>query len=481
MEQISKLPNFGMLLFIFLLQIPLQVLAEEHLLSDGVSAIVDKIQGAISTLNNKPRPFKTIVLSFCWDTADQWEICHVVTELLRTQIARIGDLEIISRDSTNRALSVLKMDLHKGLLTADKIALLRQQLDFDLIITGCISDLYTIININVYLWDADGNLILTTSAQVRKTAGISSLLISPYSADAHDYYSAKWQSKPMPYRILSMSVNDVDEDRINVLIIVTESELKVLSWDGFSFQEKASARYIDDAQLRREQRDIRTMFVSDVDGDGYNEICVSIPDKETTLWRWKEGNLVKISTLPPTLLALQEGEPVFGLLKQSRNYFSGQTIYQISKEDKSRSDRPIPVDLYSVAIGEVNNKEGEEWIVVDNSNCMRIYSKDIEPIWQGEMTFGSGITTADLDRNGKNEIIGTSSAPWGRQDSLIILEWNGETYSKKWGSQPIEGSISALCVGDPNNDGADELVVAVFRHGGCVLYLYTANYIYQMH
>jgi len=377
-----------------------------------------------------------------------------------------------------QAVSSLKMDLPKGLLEPDKITELKQKLNCDAIITGYIADLNTIININMFLWNVDdGSLLVTASARVRKTSAIVSLLTSPYEAQAHDYYSVKWISQPLPYRILAISVSDIDKDNINEIILATEGELKVLSWDGFSFRERVTAYYTDPSQLRRNQQDIRTLFGLDMDEDSGDEVCVSIPEKETSVWKWESDSLVKIRSLPFTLLAVQNTNLIFGSLKQNRNYFSGSATYQTL--NNSRTDRPLPVDYYSIAIGETNNTEGKEWLVVDAGNLMRVYSENMESLWQSTMNFGTGIAIADLDGNGKNEIIGTSAMPRGKWDSLIILEWDGSSYPKKWESQPIKGTASALCVGDPNNDGMDELVVAVYEQGRSEICLYTANYIHR--
>jgi hypothetical protein len=158
-----------------------------------------------------------------------------------------------------------------------------------------------------------------------------------------------------------------------------------------------------------------------------------------------------------------------------RNYFAGQKTYQVSKTDNSKIEKQLSKDFYSIAIGDVNGIEGREWLIVDVDNIMRIYSEDMSSIWQSTMTFGSGLAIADLDNNGRNEIIGTSAMPQNKKDSLIILEWDGNTFVKKWESPSIDGSITAICVGDPNNDGVEELITVVYGQNGSEIYLYSAN------
>jgi len=136
----------------------------------------------------------------------------------------------------------------------------------------------------------------------------------------------------------------------------------------------------------------------------------------------------------------------------------------------------MPYDFYSIAVAQTNDLDNKEWILVDVENVMRIFSDDMTQIWQGTMAFGSGIAVADLDNDKRNEIVATSALPVGDKDILIILEWDGNTYAKKWESSIINGSISALNIGDPNNDGVDELISIIHTQDGSEIYLYTANY-----
>jgi hypothetical protein len=276
-----------------------------------------------------------------------------------------------------------------------------------------------------------------------------------------------------------MSVADVDGDKINEIVLLSEDEIKILTWDGFGFVERLTTKYVDTSQLQRNQRDIRTLFALDSDGDDCDEIFVSVPDKETTVWKLEKDSLVKIQSLQPTLLLNQKDIMIFGSLKQNKNYFSGQVTYKISKTDSSRTDQILPADYYSIGISDINSADGKEWITVDTENIMNVYTENMDPLWKSTMNFGSGIAIADLDKNNINEIIITSAIPQGKEDCLIILEWDGNTYAKKWESKAINGSITAICVGDPNNDGVDELITAIYNQGKSEILFYTANYIYR--
>lgn len=441
-------------------------------IDSGVKILTYNLQNAMPI----GQPSKIAIMPFRCDKHDLWSLCRVVTELTYTQIGQIEGVNLVDRQTAIQAMANTKIMAEKGLLKNEDIAELKEQLKCDIIITGHIADESTIININAFVWQTDnGNLLATKSSQIRKTASIIALF-DQTKAENHEIYSIKWKSPIMQGKILGASVNDLDGDKINEFVIVAEEELKVLSWDGFGFIDKFSAKYANTTQRKRNQKDMQIIYGWDADSDGKDEIYLSIPDVETSIWKWQKDALVRTGTLPFTLFA-ECGDKIYSsLLKNNRNYFLGQKTYEISKTDNTRIEKPVPKDFYSVSIGQTNDLDDREYVLVDIENIMRIFSDDMSQIWQNDMPFGKNIIIADLDNNKRNEIIGTSALPMGDEDYIIVTEWNGETYAKKWESQRINGSISALCVGDPNNDGVDELIVIASTKGGSEIYLYTADY-----
>ena len=471
----NKMAKYIVYMFI-LFSIPLQTFALENNLDAGVKTLADNLYNSLHLIGSKNYPLKLAMVPLRWDKEDHWALCKVTFELLKSQISRKSGIYIISADEVTKAISSIKIDLAKGLLETDEILELKKFLDCDAIISGYIADLYTIININLYLWSAiDGNLVSMESVQVRKTANIVSLLkpLSEEQSVHQSYYSMKWRSEILPYRILSLLIDDINKDGINETLVVTDNDIKVLYWDGFSFWEKSSIQYVDSTLLRRNQSNIRTICKTDS-----GKLCISVPDFDASIWSLDNDNLVKVDSLNPTLLYCDDEKYIFSTLKQDRNFFSGQSTYKILKSDNSRIDVKLPIDYYSIAVGDVSTVEGEEYIVIDTENRLRIYSKDLEPIWQSEkMSFGSGIAIADIDENGINEIILTSALPIGDKDYLIVMEQSGDTYAKKWESPIVNGEITSICIGDPNNDGAKDILATVSTNIGSEIQIYSANYI----
>lgn len=415
---------------------------------------------------------KIAFLPISMDRHNQSVLARVTFEIMRTKLSEIKGISLVDRDLSLRTMAELKIVLDKGLLKPDDVIKFAKQTEIDYLITGHITDLNTIINLNLFIWKiSDGSLLSIKSVQIRKSAEIISLLSSEDKIENIEPYSVKWQSKTLPYHVLALSIDDINGDGIDELILVTEDELKTLVWDGFCFVERSSVSYVDIAKVRRNQSELRIINKD----QAQNNIYISIPEIETSIWRYDKDNLVRSGELPFNLIYAYGDYMIVGALKDDRNYFSGQKTYLVKTSDRTRVEKPIPKDFYSIAVADVNSDGNTEWIIVDNDNVLRIYSEDMSLIWKSPVLFGAGLIIYDLDNNGKQEIILTSAVPQGKNDSLIIFEWNGVDYVKKWESQPISGSISAMCIGDPNLDGINELVIAVYTQEGTKIEFYTPN------
>jgi TolB-like protein len=452
---------------VFILPLP-----ESYCMTNSIEDAIKLLSADLKTsLNVTENQAKIALLPFSMDKSEQWSLGSVIFERLRTELGGTNGISLIDRELSIRTMAEFKIVLEKGLLKPEDAINFAKQTEANFLITGHITDLGTMINLNVFVWDTNnGNLLPTKNVQIRKTAEIISLISPSTKIENIEPYSIKWQSKILPYHILGLMVNDFNNDRINELTLIADGELKLSIWDGFCFVEKSSMTYFDTAKIRRNQSDLRI-----INKDDTQKIYISTPNIESSIWKWDKESPIRCGELPFLLLSAQKDFMLIGTLKDNRNYFYGEKTYLMQTADRVRIEKPIPKDFYSIAIGDVNSDGKMEWVIVDDDNILRIYSDDMNLVWQSPMLFGMGLVIADLDNNGKSEIIGTSASPQGKKDSLIILEWDGASFVKKWESQPINGSISAMCVGDPNMDGIDELVIAVWIQEGTEIGFYTAN------
>lgn len=441
--------------------------------------MTNTIEEAVNSLSNdlmrylnvsEDHQVKIAFLPISKDKHEQSYLARAIYETLRNGISEIKGISLIDKDLSLEIMAKLRVVLEKGLVKSDDVINFSKQTEINYLITGHLTDLTTLVNINIFIWSIkDGSLLSIKSVQIRKSAEIISLLSSGEKVESVEPFSLKWRSKVLPYRVLALSV--VDKGGLNELILLTDDELKTMVWDGFCFVEKSSVPYVDVAKIKRNQSEIRLINID----QSQNNIYVSIPDVETTIWKYDKDIPIRSGELPFNLISMFDESMIVGTLRDNRNYFFGQKISQVRVSDRTRTEKPVPKDFYSIAVADVNNDRNREWIIVDNDNVLRIYSEEMSLIWRSQILFGMGLIVADLDNNGKQDIIGTSAVPQGKNDALILFEWDGIDYVKKWESQPINGSIIAMCVGDPNLDSINELVIAVYTQEGTRIEFYTAN------
>lgn len=465
-------------LILFILSLDLQGFCTSSDLNESISTLSDRVSQAISSIYTENANIG--VIPFVSKNPELWHLCQVTFDLFKYHLKLKGFNSLVSDERMIRTLSFLKLNVKDGLLSENDITRIKELLATKVLITGNIVDLYTLFNVNVYIWDCDRvGLMAVQSVQVRKTVNVLSLieLSSQKSEGQLERYSLKWQSGDLSFKILAMSTADIDGDNVNELIILTEEEIKVLQWNGFSFVERKKVRYIDTKKLKRNQRDIRFMLILDGDSDGKPEVYVSVPNMNTGLWVWKDNDIVNTEMLSEVVITHRDGNLIVSSLRQDRNYFSNQATSIISRVDHSKTELKLPFDYYSLNIGETNGMEGKEYILISKDNRLVICSEEMVPLWQsGKMEFGFGISISDLDNDGKNEIIGTSALLGTTKDHVKVLKFNGSTYIEDWRSKDLNGNVSALCVGDPNNDGITELILSVWKDGQSRISLYTTNF-----
>ena len=86
-------------------------------------------------------------------------------------------------------------------------------------------------------------------------------------------------------------------------------------------------------------------------------------------------------------------------------------------------------------------------------------------LWRSEVEYGSRAAVHDWDGDGVREIVVSSARPFGTTDWVEALHWNGEIFQSMWRSIEFQGSVAAMCPSDLDDDGRDELAVAVTSVG----------------
>ena len=158
--------------------------------------------------------------------------------------------------------------------------------------------------------------------------------------------------------------------------------------------------------------------------------------------------------------------------------------------------------LLGVAYGDVTQTGQSLVIAYSDVDRLRIYNATGEYMWEdsdrsgGNMAyfklpkadpgvdnkqfFPLRIRLTDIDRDGKTEVLVArhdeltkNMAKDFRSFSKARLEsrvWDGLTLATQWKTQEFPGRASDFVVGDFDNDGADELVVAVVAKEGAIIF-----------
>ena len=103
-----------------------------------------------------------------------------------------------------------------------------------------------------------------------------------------------------------------------------------------------------------------------------------------------------------------------------------------------------------------------------------------EPGNPNQQFFPLRIRTTDIDRDGRPEILvarhdelarsmlqGFRSFRKGR---IAAMQWDGLGLTAQWETQTFGGRVSEFVVGDFDNDGQDELIIAVVSKEGAIVF-----------
>jgi len=453
-------------------------------------------------------------------------VCRIFFSLIKSQLESVYNLKLAQPEN----LADLKAHFYYGVTSGQQAKRVGKLLNCKTFITGQVEDIGASLNVNLFVWNATtGNISYVADIQLRKDAALTALLL-PHTGAKLELYSLKWRGDIWDSNVHAIAVGDVNGDGRNELVLATDDKLKVLAWKGIRFWDTSLKDFVylqKPHQLKSVQRRIRTLHVADLNKNDRDEIYISIPIGKTYKVEWQDNSPIKPADLrlaamkPDALRLTAEGvefsEYIFLNLSSSaitgstfleyRGCFSGEqtTLLSIQNgEISSPQIHRIASDYNSLRISSTDGDDKQEFIVVDHLGHLKIFNQ-VNLIYQSNPIFGVGLEIIDLDGNGINEIICSSgihessvhgvNRPF--QDNIFVLEWDGDTYSKKWKSETFDGSITDFTAADVDNDGILELVVCVRKRmpqadrrrvsspqadrrralSGSEIRIYTANYI----
>jgi hypothetical protein len=313
-----------------------------------------------------------------------------------------------------------------------------------------------------------------------------------------------WQSSVFDSRIRGIDIGDVDKDGRNETIVVSD--------DAVIIYRGESSRFIQIAEIHKSRIDrLVSVDVADINGNGTPEIFVSALNGDRDQVRsfvleYDGSQYRKIVEKKEWYFRVvdKSGTPVLlGQRHRLRDDIYSSPIHRMVYRNGEYQPENIMIpgkktNVLGVAYGDITGNGSKEFIVFDKNEHIRIMNENggersktleqfggntnhfivppIKPTDPGiYQFFPLRLVLADTNKDQQNEVITAVNA----QTALNLLQrirmfenghmeslfWNDAAgLAKYWKTPPVQGYVSDFALGDFDNDGTDELVMAVIQN-----------------
>jgi hypothetical protein len=162
------------------------------------------------------------------------------------------------------------------------------------------------------------------------------------------------------------------------------------------------------------------------------------------------------------------------------------------------------VFVFNFAVADLNGDGTNEVITIDRNGALHILDHTGEELYKSSDTYGGTLNyiitnpdarsekdqeffylparmvIADLDRNGKTEVIvnqnQSATGGWAERlrvfsdGKMVSLSWTGLALDPNWESRKLSGCVSDFQIKDLDNDGNPDLVVALLQERGASVF-----------
>jgi TolB-like protein len=317
-----------------------------------------------------------------------------------------------------------------------------------------------------------------------------------------------WKSANYKYLINGMAIGDVDGDGRSEIVVVSPDEIYVYRL------EKGQLREITRQDVGSEHYNIG-VDVADINGNGRAEIFVTALTRPKNVVRSyvKEFDgkaFVEIAQDLPWFFRVTD-LPVRGRIllgQESRLYapYRGR-LYEMQWDGGAYvPGNPIitpreQLNVLGVALGDVLNNGEETLVAIDRDNRIVITSPSGEALWTSGDKYGGStlyvngektdqgqeenpiyLPTRILVRNSpddkdKSQVIAVNNHEimgmrWNRRDftnaQIEAFAWDGVGLAPAWSTRKMAGFIRDIQVADFDDDGHQELVIALVTKSGAI-------------
>jgi len=318
-----------------------------------------------------------------------------------------------------------------------------------------------------------------------------------------------WKSANYKYLINGMAIGDVDGDAKSEIVVVSPDEIYVYRL------EKGRLREITRQDVSSKRYNIG-VDIADINGNGRAEIFVTALTRPKNVVRsyvmeFDGKAFVDIAQNLPWFFRVTD-LPARGriLLGQEARLYAPYRggLYEMQWDGGAYVPRnPITtprkqVNVLGVALGDVLNAGDETLVAIDRDNHIVIASPSGEILWTSGDKYGGStlyvngektdkgqeenpiyLPTRILVRNspedkGKSQVIAVNNHEimnmrWNRRDftnaHIEAFAWDGVGLAPAWSTRKMNGFIRDVQVADFDDDGRQELVIALVTKSGSIV------------
>jgi hypothetical protein len=313
------------------------------------------------------------------------------------------------------------------------------------------------------------------------------------------------KSQNLGFKIKGLDVGDVDGDKKNEVVIMDDHNLYIFRYDG---DKLTLFRKIEQGN----EHNFLTLDVADLNRNGHAEIIVTSvveDDVRSFILEYEEGRFKKITEKSNWFLRVlvhpKEGPILLGQRRGSDG-FPVDPVYRMVWKKKSFEKgpkMPFPKEtaIFGVAMADIRGEGKPEFITLDRFDRLNILSGDGKTKWKSSDRFGGTDTFYDTKRKwredyrdgspyrvyipgrvlvkdlsgegipqiivNKNELMTRlfEKARSFETGEIHCLIWDQSELVTDWKTRSLKDYIADFQVKDADNDGNEDLVVAVVGRG----------------